>query len=84
MDMEIMKLLIPKAKPDESAMQMAMWQAAEECLDKISDAKTKDGRVDKDIIRFFDWWEIELEMLQARQGIGMPTKDDPRYAAMKT
>ena len=85
MDEEIMKLLLEKAKEDELAMHMAYWQKAEDCLDLIHEAKTNNGgKILKETIRFFEYWEIELELLQGKHGMGMPTKEDPRLAAMKT
>ena len=64
LNVEIMKLLLPKATEEEKAINLAMWQRGEECLEEIMKAK-REGRnkVLKDVTRFFDWWELELELL---------------------
>lgn len=82
-NVEIMKELMPLAKDEEVATQLGMWQYAEECLDIIKEARRKGiNVVHKEIIRFFDWWELEMSMLQHREGVGMPKKDGVLAAAL--
>ena len=63
MNVEIMKLLLAKAKEKLVPEHIAYWQKAEECLSAINHAKNNKLKILKSTLRFFDYWEIFLYVL---------------------